>query len=409
MHHKDTFSLRAVVITAGVTFAISAIGSVMVTRWTDRAKPVVTVASVGFSGSDQTIPINEEIRNLAEENPWVDNFKKYEPWTVLSNTVELTHTVQERLTRGISIADDWIKDIGSRFASDQAGQMTFDELGDYPYFVDDIIGLSLTGMARRNELSSAPVSVGDIRLLEPITERHHDQTRQIWLFNMGERTVLVPYSDARTQSQRDNLEEIAISFEYGVGQNLLYYMKRFLEDANRDKVGLTTLDTELRNALHPQTRLYANAIVFNSGKTPMILKPYSLLIVLNDNLNKSDFLLVGAQVGESTADLDRLNEQARAETMEGVDVHTEPFLPSTNERQYLFVPPESSVTIRLETVDPLGKHGQELRSIYDLGILECSVIFSSIDGRPVESSAAVFGKKISVSDRKALEAAQIKR
>ncbi len=404
MNHKDRFSLRAVVITAGVTFAISAIGSIMVTQWTDRAKPIVTVASVGFSGSDQTIPINEVIQNLAEENPWVDNFKKYEPWTALSNAVELTHTVQERLAQGISIADDWIKDMGSRFASDQARQITFDELRDYPYFVDDIVGYALTGMARRSELSDAPVSVGDMKLLEPITARHHDQARQRWLFNMGGRTVAVPYADARTQTQRDNLEEIAISFEYGVGQNLLYYMKRFVEDANRDKVGLTALDTELRNALHPQTRLYANVIVFNSGKTPMVLKPYSLLIVLNENLKKRDFLLVGAQISGSTADLDWLIEQVRAETVEGVDVHTEPFLPSTDERQYLFVPPESSVTIRLETVDPLGEHGQELRSIYDHGILECRVIFSTIDGRTVESSSAVFGQEVSVSDHEALKA-----
>ena len=292
-------------------------------------------------------------------------------------------------------------------ASDDGAQISLDDLLDNPYFIDDIIGSTLVGMVRRGELPQIPRSTDDLGDLDPIIKLHHDPFGEGWLIHLGAKAVTFPYGDTVTEAQRKSIEHIAKSLSYGLRVNLIFYNDAFLQSATDEHFQLQQIIDKLTDALYPSTRLYAIVNVFNTGKAPIILRPYALAEILNENVTGS-FIMAGAPLDVSQpSEGDTVEELLRTLTQEeGSHVHIEPFLTSADERQYVLVPPEGQVAVRLETVDTLAGDAKELHRIYELGLLKCRILFSIVDGKQLQSATAVFGTKVSPEDEGALVAAQ---
>ena len=388
MTEKRFFALKTVVLTSLITFMISGMGGAAISTWLDRAKPVVIIDAVGFSGSSEAIAIGDSLRDRVKESSWVPSVKNFEHWRGISERYELAQRIRKRLEVGIELSEAWLKQNEASFNKPNS-KLTFDELSEYPYMIDEIIGSTLVGLARRGEISNVPVSPIDMASLTDSTQLQRNNDG--WLLYMKTQNVAVPDDDAKTEVEQRHIETLAKSLSKGVGPNLVYYIRRFLENANREARHLLQLEQALQSALYPQTRLSAKITVFNSGKSPIVLKPFSLLTVLNEDVHNGQYVMAGVSnsKGGGVALTEILNEP------ESRDVEVLPFLPSTEERQYILVPPQGQTTIRLESLVSLAGNGERLRQIYDLNVLRCKITFSTLTGRLVESRGAVFGKTVS--------------
>ena len=402
MEKASRSSFLSVLLTAVITLIISAVSTATLTLWLDRPKPVATIASVGFAGSAEYIQLDQELIDLTRESAWIRTLSNFESWSTLSASYEDAQTIAERLAIGISIAKTW-KESAEKAPDYAPPQIPRDELLSFPYLVDDIIGSTLVGMAKRAEIPLMPQSTDDLRDLAPVFNLHHDIARERWLVHLGEKAVAFPYEGTLTDPQRRTIEHLARSTSYGLRANLKLYNEAFIQHATNEHFQLQQIIDALTDALYPSTRLYATVNVFNTGRAPIILKPYALAEILNENVT-GDFIMAGAPVEPPQgADTELVDELLRRLTQaEGRDVHIEPFLTSADQRQYVLIPPEGQVAIRLETVATLAAAGKELSRIYDTGLLKCRIVFSTIDGGQLQSATAVFGTQVSPEDRDAL-------
>ena len=392
MNGQARFSFGTVVFTALTTFVVSAAGGVLVSQWADRAIPIATIETVGFIGSEGDILIDESLQELTRRNSWLDSLKRFETWTHLSEELEKAQRVSKRLELSIAISEDWL-DKNSNAMEKHDTAWSFERLNGYPYMLEDAIGSSLVGMSRRSEIDDYPVRLQDIPTDNAVTELSF--LGSAWNIHMHDREVLVLTDDVRTTVGKNALEVLAKSMVYGIKENLVYFIEIFLRDGRDELLQLKKIQEKLHRVLYPQIHLYANTTIFNAGNSPILVKPHALFRILNESIQENEFIMTGTSgdkdVGKDAAILDLLG----MEENQGRKVVIESFLPNADAIRYVMIPPSSQARIRLESAKPLGSYAKEFRTIYDTKALKCRVVFSTIDGKVVESNIALFGQSIS--------------
>ena len=202
-------------------------------------------------------------------------------------------------------------------------------------------------------------------------------------------------------------ELLAKTLAYGVRENLVFFIDRFIDASSKDLHSLDRMEQLLLDSLYPETRLRAIVTVFNSGKRPAILKPFGLLNVSDDDLSDGDFVMKVSRTSNwSTEQEQFVSEWSEFAALfgnllsgqsqdKGTHVRIDPFFPDDERISYLMISPEDKVTIQLSSIDPLLAKAKTLREIYDLNVLTARIALSTLDGRILESKFTVFGRSIS--------------
>lgn len=386
------FSLRAVVTTALISFVVSGVGGAAVSDWYARAKPSVAIGLVGFSGSREMVPASDRLVSLTKSSGWIRTYRKFESFDSMTSDFENADRVRKRLERGLVAVEDWLAGHEARFDTDNA-ILTTDEVSDVPFVIDNIFPSTLIGMARRGELDSVPRPVSDFSAGSRVWDLA--DTGRAWVLYLGTKNVLFPYEDLETATERAAVKLLAHSFSYGVGKNIVYYMKMFRDDANAEIRKLISVKEELTEVLLPQTRLSVRGTVFNEGGRPVVIKPFAAIQVLNDDIEQKSFVVRVEPPKDAVQSPDPdLLSTLRAgirKRKSGEDVATESFLPESDGSTYVLVPPHSGVEIKLTSVDELGETGARLRAIYDANVLRCQLRLLTVDGDAIQSEALLFG------------------
>lgn len=386
------FSVTTVVATALISFIISGIGGAMLSEWLARPKPLLTISAIGFSGTEHQIAISDSLQRATKESAWFPNYRKYESFDTLSEDYKKAERIKHRLERGLLLVEDWLESNETALQNDKP--LTLKELDSTPYMQDGIVGSSLVGMARRGELSAAPIDIDVVKQGTPVTELVKLSDR--YLLYMGYKNVAFPFGSADTQTEKEQIERLAYSFAFGNGKNIVYYMKRMAEASNRDIRQMVSLMEIFEGSMLPATSLSVRAEIFNSGRTPLVVKPYALVRVLNDDIEQKDHLLrltplaPAEDSSRSRGILDQIAGLQGANNS-GSDVIVEGFLPAIEDRSYVLVPPNDSISLQLTSDVALGESGERLRAIYDANVLRAKLILVTDAGDQIQSGAMIFG------------------
>jgi len=390
------FSPAVVAATAGITFLISGFGGAALSEWLARPIPLVTVSSVGFSGSETHVDTDANLITITKESPWIRSYRKFESFSSMENDHLEVSKLKKRLEIGIAIVNDWIKSNSDNMSIPDR-ILTIEELNNSPYMADVIVGSTLIGMARRGELNGAPNAIGEVTKHPPVTEITSDGSK--WILYFYNRNVVFPFGQAITETEKSAIKLLAFSFAHGNGSNIVYYLKRFQAGANENFRNLIEITEELEKAMLPSTKLSITASIFNSGRKPLVLKPYALLTVLNEEIDSRNHI-VKAELATTSDALRWVTEEKEDAGSE--DVLATSFLPPTSGGSYILVAPNSKADVKLTSIEKLGAAGAQLRSIYNSNVLRCQVTMHDISGTKLVSEALLFGPSMDKDLKKEL-------
>jgi len=389
---NKTFSLSAVVATALITFVVSGIGGAILSEWLARAQPLLTISAIGFSGTEKQVAVSDLLRTATKKSSWTPRRRKFESFATLEKDYKNAERIKLRLESGIALVEEWLKSNAVELEIEN-NPLTLKQLDSTPYMQDEIVGSALVGMARRGELSAAPVDLASLEKGIPVTELTKANGR--YLLYMGNKNVAFPFENADTQTEVKQIEHLAQSFAYGSSKNIVYFMKRMAEASNREIRQLINLLEIFKSSMLPVTSLSVRSEIFNSGRKPLVVKPYALLRVLNEDIEQTDYLLrlsprVTSQISPQ---LEIFSEIVRRQTnsSSGRDVVVEGFLPTVEDRSYVLVPPSGSVSLQLTSDAALGASGSRLRAIFDANVLRVKLILATDNGDQIHSGTMIFG------------------
>ncbi|MEW5734173.1 MAG: hypothetical protein AB1921_04915 [Thermodesulfobacteriota bacterium] len=376
------FSIAALVAAATISFIISGIGGALLSEWLARPKPLVTVSALGFTGADKQVATSDALRNITNDSKWFKEYRKFESFEKLAKDYKKTEELKLNLERALTLIDDWLK--SNEHICQGENQLTLKELDAVPFMQEEIICSSLFGMALRGEFENVPVQISVLKNCNLVTELAKDKFR--YILYMREKNIVFPFDAAKTKTEVGFMENLAYSFAAGNGKNIVYYMQKASEASNREIRLLTGLLGELEKSMNPATALSVRAEVFNSGRKPLVVKPYALLRVVNDDVERRDYLL-------------RLTTLLSAESVnfsnkyqeDGGDVVVEGFLPTLEDRSYVLVPPNDSIRLQLASDEALGEAGSKLRAIYNANVLRAKLILVTDAGEQIASDPTIFG------------------
>lgn len=386
-----TFSLGAVVAAASVSFVISGLGGAVLSEWLARPKPLVTISAVGFAGSEAQVQISDALIKVTDDSAWTRNYRKFESFSSIEEDYATTDRIKKRLERGLALVDGWLAANSALFETGLS-RLTIEQVDASPYMSDDIVGSALIGMARRGELQGAPLPMSEVIGVDPVTEIVNDGSK--WLLYFRNHNIAFPFKEAQTETEKSAIKLLAHSFAYGAGANIVHYLKRFQAETNRELRELILLKEQMAKAMLPLTKLSVTSSVFNSGRSPLVIKPYALLRVLNDDVEPKEHVVKVEMAAASDRQPTLLDLVNKRDGAGGDDVVVDSFLPKTLGSGYVLVPPNGKVDVKLTSVEPLGSAGERLRAIYDSNVLRCQVTMLRVDGVELTSDALLFGSSV---------------
>jgi hypothetical protein len=397
MAEVRSFSMKAIIFTAVITFLFSGIGTTYFQRWLQRPDIFATLSSIGFTGSNDLIEIPNNLQNSSRETNWINAYKKYHPFEDLSYDFRRISIILSDLHIAVQTTEEWINKNRSQF-NNQENQLTIEQIVELPCCRIERIISTVLGMARRGELESTPIGSQDLDKFNKVTD--FEKKGSAFILNLRDRNFKFPLPEDMTSGERDKIEVVFKSLSRGCGPNIVYYLDQFEYSANTELRRLTQLSNELVEVMTPNIRLAASISLYNSGKTPIILSPFCVLRIMNKNIEKNAFTLTTSGPLENEREMSI--QKSGLKIVEATDTPAQPFLPNFFPTRYLFLPPEKEVQIQLESVEPLGSDGKRIKEAYDLNVLECQVLFKSKNDKVITTPVGIFGSGISQKERRQL-------
>jgi len=396
MTDDKSFSFKSVLLVALISFVVSGGGGYFLSEWQNRAKPNLIVNSIGFSPSDDLIEIDESLRALSRTSSWGAAFKRFETFESLEGTYESLIRVEKRLERGLSLAESWLKK-HENWEGGIASSVDVNDILEVPYCQDTIVGSVLIGMIRRKEIGKPPISFADVDAMPEVAEIFRDEGG--WYINLGSQNTGFPDRDARAKSGKDAVKLMAHSFSKGSPENIYFYIKQFVSSSYRDLKEIRSLSSELQAVLLPSSKLRISVSIYNSGNSPVTIKPYMGMIFENEGLRQ--YRMVFENSEETAANEDTLANALFGVSggIESTDVKVDSYLPKSVGSQYIFVAPNSGRDLILVSLQPLGADkGSMILDLFNINALRSKVVSVSSEGNPIFSPSFMFGKSISTDD-----------
>lgn len=397
MSESDGFSLKPMIITGLVSFFISGLGGYLLSDWQNRAKPALIVSSIGFSPSDRLLEIEPNLLARSLSSSWMRRLKKFEPYSSVDEEYKRLVRIEKRLQKGVDLAEKWLKE-KEKWKTGAIEKISVQEIAETPYAQDSIVGSTLVGSIRRNEVDNPPVSFEELKSLSDVAELFKDD--EGWRIHLGSKSTGFPDDDAKGHRSKNHIKLLAFSFAKGSTKNIYYYTKWFVDETYRDLQDVQSLIANIKNILLPSAHLKIDVSVYNSGHSPVTLKPYMAVKFLNEELKNHSIILHRAkEQTNETSSLGDLFGLKNGQNEKSTDVKVSSYLPESIGSQYIFIPPNSGENFTLSSNTPLGvDKGAKILALFNANALRSQLISLDSDGVSINSPAFIFGKNISKDD-----------
>lgn len=405
--------MSGILLTAIITFIISGIGGALFERWMSRAKPAITVTSVGFCYGDDLVQVENKIIELADIAGWGSNIVSNMNCKQLEEELETIKNIIEQLNDAINICEQWLQEHEQGYTKHNENfNISLVELKRHPYIKHAIMNRALTGGIRRGEIAEPPVTLESIRQTDSnyqtiaflcqanqdgnyIDDFNDDGADDIYLL-LGNQIAQFTRCSCPLKYQRNSITLLAESFARGIGNNIAHYTQEFIFHANSDVHKLEQVRSELGKVLLPKSKIVVDISIYNSGRSAIALRPYVGLRILQSKRIFQFFILSTQppEISYGGEDKDRSIQSNKAPKL----------FPSKSENPYVNLPPGDLKNLRLITNDNIIEDDiLTIKNIYSSGVLTCQVIAMTLDTQEVWSPVSVFGARISDDESRKLE------
>lgn len=384
------FSLGHIFITALVTFVISGLGGVFVSRYLARARPNLSLTALGFCGS--YVHLSDEAIEASEKDAWGPPLNVFVDYNVAINREMRCSKLILELGEVKDSVDLWLKE----HLAEDASSFSVSELRGCPFFTYSQIVSSILGLVRRRSMPDLPTRLDNVVKLGSKIEL--TEIADKWVLHLGSKTLNVKKGDS--EKERAQLELIANSFAYGAYENILHILKIFSSDAADDINKLGKLRQELRNCIAQSAYLTLDVVASNQGEKPFILNPYCKAEL---KLGSDKVAIIFKTEKEKDA-LSSPQEKptTKVDSNRGEMFDIEPFLSETSSSPFMSIPGGMTQRITLISIEPMGGMGEKLVKHFELGTLTCSITAKSAAGTSISSLPVIFGRELSQQQREIL-------
>jgi len=398
MPNNRSFSWKHVIVTALISFAISGGGGYYLYEWQNRAKPGIVINSIGFVGSSELLEVGKPLIKKTQECAWLRSYKEYEWYDSLDSDYKKLVRVEDALKKGLETVEIWLSH--HRHWAIEGATATINDLLDMPICKNQAVMSSVIGSIRREEHGSPPNSLSTVRKMPEITDLTYIDTG--WVVDMKAFGLSVPVKRHASRGEKKGLELLARSVSNGDLKNLHFYMNEFLRLTSRELNGVQEVKVLLESKLLPASHIGMDVSFHNSGNSPIIFKPYMAIDFDNTEL-KGDPLIL--KIEREHASEPKTDESSNGKK-KGTQIIVDSFLPRSVGSQYSFIPPNSTKTIRLASLAPLGaERGERILALFRANALKCCLVSVSGEGEIINSNMVVFGESISKGDKMIIDTA----
>lgn len=379
------------------TFFISGVLGALFERWLSRARPKFVITSIGFQGSSKLIKVPEKLISISEDSIWLDPVMPYESFNKLIQQHKYASEIIQKLKKASPMSQAWLKE-NQDVKSDT---LSLAEVKKHPCMNDRTIAQTFARMIRRNELRDIPVTLVNFNHCEQIAELHFVDGGEGWHLLLGSKNVVFSIKDISDKNHHDDMSLCAESFSRGFRKNIVHYTISFVRMSDKEINMLTDYMKLLEEILLPESRLFAELSIHNSGQSAIAIRPHMGLKILHESLEKKSFILTIQKNHQNERDGEM---QTVEQKTVGREVVPESFLPETSASPYISIPPGGMQEVTLIASESLGKEkGEIVKTIYQTGLLKCKIVGQTISGKAVWSTPAIFSNNITDGDKASIE------
>ena len=403
------FSLKEVFVTAVVTLFVAGFGGAVINGYVARAKPTISVTSLGFAG--KVIKISDAVKEASAEDVWGDSLERFVDFETLVAREKKANGVALRLETAKKDVDKWLgpASLNKQKAFDKNSLRETPYLRGHPV----TIGSHIYGNLRRRQFSDLPVPLERVMtefpdILWPLEQA---KGRAGWRLHLGRSSILFKTNDSDfSQQEYEQQRLIAESFARGVADNIVHIHKTFSDSVATEILKLRKLRDVIRNNLATKAQLAVTVSISNTGGTPIVLEPY---LAGEGTLGEErlPFILTRIMTRQKPAvpptnEVSNLLQQLQTQSRQnrrGDKFLVEEYLPRPGTSPYIAVRPGTATEVTLTSLKPMSERGPKLLKIFEAGVLQFRVVAQSLDGAAIASEPSTFGRGLSADRKERLE------
>lgn len=397
----QTFSLSQIITTAVITFFISGIGGALLTKFLSRARPKISVTSVGFHGN--VVHLSDAAIDASVNDDWGPSLKGFVSYSTACSRENKSSKLILELGKVKGIVDEWL---ASNMLDNNNLILTKSELLRCPYFFYSQISSSIFGKLRRRSVPDLPITIESLEGMEKKFDLEEKDGH--WVIHRGSYGTHFKMDSAFSEKEILQQRQIAESFSRGCLKNIRHIMQVFSTDTANEITKLIKLRDELRKCIAEGAHITLDAVISNLGDKPCVVTSYcSAKLGLGDETLPMLFRVTNEKAQSlHTNDQDifktiiQTKIEQSGETGEMFSV--EPYLAEVSSSAHISVPGGGTTKIALTSIEPMGKIGEKLVKYFELGALTCSFTATTASGTSIKAPSITFGKELSEQQKQQL-------
>ena len=403
MDRKERLWFRRETLSAAIAFVIAGIGGALVQQCVSRARPQMSLTSVGFFlDADEIVAVPASTRAVSLESHWD---RPFDPFENLGSLNKRERRYRERIQamRAASASMNvWLIKVANSRTPLSAELVT-----QFPLFSTETAGAIINGSIDTGELTSLPVRSVDVMKQPAIGYAQVLPNAVDIRIGLNGTRLMLP--ENYSPEQREVARLIGESIVHGSKENLDAIGRYFVRRCGEEGQILKRLRDELERVLVSRSRLMVKVSIANTGGTAFTIRPYMALEAFAPK-QRPFRLTLGVDDVVTKAEeqrkmietaLSRMPMPAQREDR-GAEAHADEFLRTSSASPYVSIPPGEVKEITALSLEPLGDRGAAVRSGYEQGTLSCSLRALGVNGRKIVAERTAFGEKIGAAEQKAV-------
>jgi hypothetical protein len=408
------FSIGILIITTIITALISGTIGTFLDDFFNRAKPSISLLSVGFQAPSQndSVRLPDELSRTSKQAHWAISLERFEPFTHVIEVEQRDRTWIQQANEFIANLEEWKNKFIARPNNTYpvGDTLSANAILSHPYLSSDYGGEVITVLLRRGSMGKVTYSDHDVTSLAPIVEVSDQKDQQRWVFFMAYKAQLLPYKDASDFAKKA-IDLFAESFARGVTQNVLEYTDYAISLTRKDILDAQRLSVGMQDAILPDATIATTIALRNAGKTPITFSPYFGLKIDHPDYQDKNIVLVSVETDggkkenpftlTSNGFMINLGDKEK----KGEAAKVEPFLPNAGDTHYITIGAGETVRAKLVGTTALGTKAKSLVEMHATKLLRARILGLADAGREVWSEWTPFSLQVDETIRKRLESA----
>lgn len=405
----EKLNTRKIILSTVITALISGFVGIIIANYNNRAKPAISLTSVGFKAplKGESIELPDDLISTTSNSSWAPSLKRFENFEKLVNVEKEVSTHIIKLNQAISSIKAWKKQYGISESTNANGIQVINKtiLLESPIISDDIVGITLFLMLRSNDVNRPPLSLNEIKEVKSIFDIVNDEGTQRLIILLENRNLQFQYSRL-PDSRKNDIKTFVNSISKGVKTNIDHYTEEFENEANRQLIEAQKIREKIRTILLPNSSISTKISINNLGKTAISLKPYFGLKIFHQDYKNKAFVMT-AENKKKKRNPFKLTKDGftighSEEELKGKDVKVERYLPEPQDSYYLNIPPGGSIELTLVGIEPLRELASDINKIHLTKLLKVQVLGISTDGKKIWSNQVTFSETIPEEEKNGL-------